>query len=856
MKKYLLLILPILLFSSESRIDEFSFYSEALGVNKNFNILLPANYDSTIQHYPVVYLFRGHENEWADEWEDNSRNGRNIKNVYDELYEAGLIDEIIFVMPGVSSSDNSIPGLGVNFKEVSLANNADGIGTGQFEDCISGDLIQHIDSTFRTINTPWFRAIDGFSLGGYTTMNLITHHPELFISAGSYDGTLMWLDFDDLRNSGENDDNTWLMTGMFDPIFGRPRDVEYMKKYNAANLVYYGSETYIDSLKNIQFLVHSGAFEQGSNRVETQHFVDILAEKGIYNVFEDIRLTEDAIHNWHFADLHVTRTIPYHFQKFQEAENSLDLHFVKDFTGNEYSGVVKMQWDFPEEIDTFFTIINYKNNSGHRWQRLAEFTNNEKSFQWNSEDFRDGVNYQIQIIVYADLYFARIESEKFTVNNPGNAVPEIELVKPAESDTVSGYFEIQWDNGDADGDELEYELLLSFDGSWRSLVENLQNVDAFSWNTNESPNSPNCRLLLKASDGSIVATDTSDIFSIFNERKKILLDSIEHISGNGSGKIYVVYIDESQLYGHAYEISFAEGIEKTYSVRDRASDEFLIDNHSIPSENVEGEMFNGLRLMIHDYKVAEVDLENTGWEVGQTELKYYVNLPTVDLGSEVIHGYPYPADYRIEFFDHVVDTSNSEFGTLPIAMPFSVENVTENRPAEIIFIDNDADGFLTRNDVIYVLEKDDSDEWMLCWMLTFSGNPADTPPQSGDIFHIKTLKPFTNADIFEFSTKQVGVKKDQEEFAKQINLYAYPNPFNPTTNISFNLQKSTDVKIFVYDIKGRLIKNLSREKMIVGYNKINWDSTDELGQKVASGIYFYQLKIGEKVITKKMTLVR
>ena len=542
MKKFILFLFPILLFASESFIKELSFYSEALGIDKNFNILLPANYDSTIQHYPVIYLFRGHENEWADPWEDNSRNGRNIKTVYDELYESELIDEIIFVMPGVSSDDNSIPGLAVNFKDTSLTN-ADGIGTGRFEEYITKDLIEHIDNNFRTLSSREFRAVDGFSLGGYTSMNLITRHPDLYISAGSYDGTLMWLDFDDQRSAGENDDNTWLMTGMFDPAFGNPRDIEYMKSYNMCNNVYYGSEAYIDSLKEIQFLLHSGSYDEGSNRIETQHFVDILAEKGINNVFEDIRLTENAIHNWHFADLHATMTIPYHFRKFMGIENSLDLQFGEHFSGNEYSGIVDILWNLSDEVDIFSTIINYKNETDQRWQRLTEIAENEKFHQWNTENFRDGMNYQLQINVYTDSTFARIESGKFTINNPGNARPEVEIITPSEKDTVSGYFKIQWNGGDADGDNLDYDILLSTDGSWRSLAENLQNVEEFSWNTNQSPNSPNCRLLLKANDGTIVVDDTSNVFSIFNERNKILLDSVTHVSGIGSGEIYVNLID-------------------------------------------------------------------------------------------------------------------------------------------------------------------------------------------------------------------------------------------------------------------------------------------------------------------------
>ncbi|MBN2280178.1 MAG: T9SS type A sorting domain-containing protein [Candidatus Marinimicrobia bacterium] len=856
MKKILFIFLPFVLVASESRIEEHSFFSKSLEISKNINILLPADYDSTLQRYPVVYLFRGHENEWADSWEDNSRNGRNIKTVYDECYKAGLIDEMILVMPGVSSADNAIPGLGVNFSAVALANDAEGIGTGKFEDYIVKDIIDYIDQNFRTVNRREFRATDGFSLGGYTSVNLITRHPEVFISVGGYDGTLMWLDFNDLRHQGDNDDYTWLSTGMFDPIFGLPRDVEYMKSYNASNLVYYGTEAFLDSLRHIQFLLHSGASPEGSNRIETQHFVDLLAEKGIENYFRDIRLTEDAIHNWHFADLHMEQTLPCHFQKFQQAKNTLDLHFTENFEGNTLSGTHSIVWDFSNTIDSFVTIINYKTPSNQRWQRLAELSDQEKSWLWNTELYNDGVNFQIQLQVFSNGHFAKIETDKFTINNAGPAAPEIKIFAPTESDTISGIFDIQWLGGDADGDPLLYSIFFSADRghSWNAVGRNLNDIHHLSWNTVVEPNSPFCRLLLMASDGYTTVSDTSKIFTLFNERWYRVLDSAEHVAGHGNGKIYVSMIIEPDLYGHNYEILFQQGPGKTYSVKETKSGEIVIDQQVIPPYPVEGEMFYGIRLIIDDYSVAEIDMENTGWEIGASPYNYYVNLPTLVLGTEVIHGYPYPADYRIKFFDQVADTSCGAFGVLPVPVPFTIENVTENRRANVIFIDNDGDGYLTRNDVIYFLEKDMTDEWMICWELSFSGNPSDVPPQPGDIFQVRTLKPFTEKDIFRFGTGTLSVS--DELVAEDFHFSAYPNPFNPTTNIQIFLQQSANIKLTIFDLQGRLIKTLSRQYMTTGNHKIVWNATDDNGQKVSSGIYFCQLNIGEKSITQKLTLLR
>ncbi len=84
----------------------------------------------------------------------------------------------------------------------------------------------------------------------------------------------------------------------------------------------------------------------------------------------------------------------------------------------------------------------------------------------------------------------------------------------------------------------------------------------------------------------------------------------------------------------------------------------------------------------------------------------------------------------------------------------------------------------------------------------------------------------------------------------------YPNPFNPTTTISFDLSEGSDVKISIYDMTGRLIKELVNETMTVGSKTINWDGKDESGNPVSAGIYLYNLQTGDYNQTKKMVLLK
>ncbi|MCK4654334.1 MAG: T9SS type A sorting domain-containing protein [Candidatus Cloacimonetes bacterium] len=85
----------------------------------------------------------------------------------------------------------------------------------------------------------------------------------------------------------------------------------------------------------------------------------------------------------------------------------------------------------------------------------------------------------------------------------------------------------------------------------------------------------------------------------------------------------------------------------------------------------------------------------------------------------------------------------------------------------------------------------------------------------------------------------------------------YPNPFNPSTIISYSTTDEGNVELNVYNIKGQLVKKLVNEHQLTGNYTVIWDGTDLNERKVSSGLYFYRLKVNDKMIdTKKMILLR
>jgi len=93
--------------------------------------------------------------------------------------------------------------------------------------------------------------------------------------------------------------------------------------------------------------------------------------------------------------------------------------------------------------------------------------------------------------------------------------------------------------------------------------------------------------------------------------------------------------------------------------------------------------------------------------------------------------------------------------------------------------------------------------------------------------------------------------------AKFELMQNYPNPFNPSTVIRYSLQKEDVVSITIYNITGEVVRNLlSNQSKSPGTYEVVWDAKDNNDMHVNSGVYFYQLKSGTGIMTRKMIIVQ
>ncbi len=131
--------------------------------------------------------------------------------------------------------------------------------------------------------------------------------------------------------------------------------------------------------------------------------------------------------------------------------------------------------------------------------------------------------------------------------------------------------------------------------------------------------------------------------------------------------------------------------------------------------------------------------------------------------------------------------------------------------------------------------------------------------------HIAFLEGFYGSNDYEVwyctNSEFVGISSDNASYAgnnpSSFSLQNHPNPFSPTTIISYQLSVNADVTLSIYNILGQKLRTLVYENTSAGYHSVLWNGTDENNQRVPSGVYFYQLTAGNDLSeTKRMVILK
>ena len=126
-----------------------------------------------------------------------------------------------------------------------------------------------------------------------------------------------------------------------------------------------------------------------------------------------------------------------------------------------------------------------------------------------------------------------------------------------------------------------------------------------------------------------------------------------------------------------------------------------------------------------------------------------------------------------------------------------------------------------------------------------------------------TAARISNGVAIKFTTEfpkvivSVDENQDGNQFSDDNGLYQnYPNPFKLQTRISYTVDESNYIALKVYNINGELVRTLQNGRQMAGKYSVEWDGANDSGQRMSSGIYFYQLQTGNTVVSKKMFMYK
>lgn len=279
--------------------------SAALGVRKPYYLYTPPGHGH--RGLPLLVLLRGHEREWVNLREDDSRQASTVEDL-DRAIAAGALPPMAVLMPGLCSANNHVHSCGINMAGT-WPGYARTVGTGAFWTYLTEELYPHVSSQPMLQGGP--RWLAGFSLGGYTAHLWGIRHPGAFDHVGIYDGTLMWPRHDDPREpGGAFSDPIWTAAGIFNPALGARERRRPLRAWNPTDTLREAGQSHLQALRTTTFWIASASRDgSAGNRDRARFARRLLADRGVPVGFNTPILNPDAAHTYHWADRFVGRML-------------------------------------------------------------------------------------------------------------------------------------------------------------------------------------------------------------------------------------------------------------------------------------------------------------------------------------------------------------------------------------------------------------------------------------------------------------------------------------------------------------------------------------------------------------------
>ncbi|OGC91306.1 MAG: hypothetical protein A2W25_07035 [candidate division Zixibacteria bacterium RBG_16_53_22] len=134
---------------------------------------------------------------------------------------------------------------------------------------------------------------------------------------------------------------------------------------------------------------------------------------------------------------------------------------------------------------------------------------------------------------------------------------------------------------------------------------------------------------------------------------------------------------------------------------------------------------------------------------------------------------------------------------------------------------------------------------------------GENPPDEGDFYPSAQVVNYRRWSMDDFCEPTGAPRIAAEPLPAQFAIHPnYPNPFNPTTTIGFDLPRDSHVRVLIYNLLGQRIRNLTDAQYPAGTHVLRWDGRNDAGSEVCSGVYFYLVETDTDREAKKMLMLR
>jgi hypothetical protein len=194
--------------------------------------------------------------------------------------------------------------------------------------------------------------------------------------------------------------------------------------------------------------------------------------------------------------------------------------------------------------------------------------------------------------------------------------------------------------------------------------------------------------------------------------------------------------------------------------------------------------------------------------------------------------------------DHdIVMLSNVDTGSVSGLVTDRDGNPLENATVEFFLNGELATSTMTAENGSYSVSLEYGEYTYRVWLSGYMTSEGSLSVNQSDIVIDCTLDPIIATD-------------DQVNALSQIALHVSPNPFNPSTTVSFNLPLASSVTIEVFNARGQRVRTLIQGTLPAGFHEVVWDGTDECANPAASGVYIMRMMSGGKAFVQKSMMLK